>query len=124
MPEAVLGRRSAMPDVHGSRLEEAVPMSSPVVLITGALTGIGRAAAIIFAQQGARIVVSGRRDIQGQELVAELQALGAEAIFVRTDVRKDEDVGNLVDQTVKRFGRLDVAVNNAGTEGTPGPVTE
>jgi NAD(P)-dependent dehydrogenase (short-subunit alcohol dehydrogenase family) len=90
-------------------------MSDQVVLITGALTGIGRAAAI---------VVSGRRDKEGQALVAELQRLGAEAIFVRTDVRKDEDVRNLVDQTVKRFGRLDVAVNNAGTEGTPGPVTE
>src|SRR3984893_13336375 len=99
-------------------------MNSPVVLITGALTGIGRAAAIIFSQEGAHIVVSGRRDKQGQELVAELQALGAEAIFVRTDVRKDEDVRNLVDQTVKRFGRLDIAVNNAGTEGSPGLVTE
>jgi len=99
-------------------------MKTPVVLITGALTGIGRAAAIIFAREGAQIVVSGRRDKQGEELVAELQGLGAEAIFVRTDVRKDEDVRNLVDQTVKRFGRLDVAVNNAGTEGTPGPVTE
>ena len=70
------------------------------------------------------VVVSGRRDEQGQELVAELQGLGAEAIFVRSDVRKDEDVRNLVDQTVKRFGRLDIAVNNAGTEGVPGPVTE
>jgi NAD(P)-dependent dehydrogenase (short-subunit alcohol dehydrogenase family) len=99
-------------------------MSDQVVLITGALTGIGRAAAIIFAQEGARIVVSGRRDKEGQALVAELQGLGAEAIFVLTDVRKDEDVRNLVDQTVKRFGRLDVAVNNAGTEGTPGRVTE
>jgi len=99
-------------------------MSTPVVLITGALTGIGRAAAVIFAQEGAHIVVSGRRDKQGQGLVAELQGLGAEAIFVRTDVREDEDVRNLVDQTVKRFGRLDIAVNNAGTEGTPGPVTE
>ncbi len=99
-------------------------MSNQVVLITGALTGIGRAAAIIFAQEGAHIVVSGRRDKEGQALVAELQGLGAEAIFVRTDVRKDEDLRNLVDQTVKRFGRLDVAVNNAGTEGTPGPVTE
>jgi NAD(P)-dependent dehydrogenase (short-subunit alcohol dehydrogenase family) len=99
-------------------------MSDQVVLITGALTGIGRAAAIIFAQEGSHIVVSGRRDKEGQALVAELQGLGAEAIFVRTDVRKDEDVRNLVDQTVKRFGRLDVAVNNAGTEGTPGPVTE
>jgi NAD(P)-dependent dehydrogenase (short-subunit alcohol dehydrogenase family) len=99
-------------------------MNSPVVLITGALTGIGRAAAVIFAQEGAHVVVSGRGDKQGQELVAELQAIGAEAIFVRADVRKDEDVRNLVDQTVKRFGRLDVAVNNAGTEGAPGPVTE
>src|SRR5438876_8089759 len=113
-----------MPDLHGFQIEETVAMSSPVVLITGALTGIGRAAAIIFAQEGARIVVSGRRDKQGQELVAELQGLGAEAIFVRTDVRKDEDVRNLVDQTVQCFGRLDIAVNNAGTEGLRGPVTE
>jgi NAD(P)-dependent dehydrogenase (short-subunit alcohol dehydrogenase family) len=99
-------------------------MNSQVVLITGALTGIGRAAAVIFAQEGARIVVSGRRDKEGMDLVKELQALGAEAIFVRTDVRKDDEVRNLVDQTVKRFGRLDVAVNNAGTEGTPGPISE
>ncbi|HEY4766777.1 MAG TPA: glucose 1-dehydrogenase [Candidatus Sulfotelmatobacter sp.] len=99
-------------------------MSDQVVLITGALTGIGRAAAIIFAQEGARIVVSGRRDQEGQALVAELQRLGAEVIFVRTDVRKDEDVRNLVDQTVKHFGRLDIAVNNAGTEGSRGLVTE
>ena len=99
-------------------------MSSPVVLVTGALTGIGRAAAIIFAQEGARVVVSGRKDKEGQELVDKLRALGAEAIFVRTDVRKDDDVRNLLDQTVKRFGRLDIAVNNAGTEGAPGPVTE
>src|SRR6266852_5746878 len=93
-------------------------MNSQVVLITGALTGIGRAAAIIFAQEGAYVVVSGRRDKEGKELVAELQALGAEAIFVRTDVR------NLVDHAVKRFGRLDIAVNNAGTEGLRGLVTE
>src|ERR1700746_2634156 len=99
-------------------------MSSPVVLITGALTGIGRAAAEIFANEGARVVVSGRRDKEGQELVAELQKLGAEAIFVRTDVRKDEELRALADQTIKRVGRLDVAVNNAGTEGAPGPVTE
>jgi NAD(P)-dependent dehydrogenase (short-subunit alcohol dehydrogenase family) len=99
-------------------------MSSPVVLITGALTGIGRAAAVTFAKEGAHVVVSGRRDKEGQELVAELQALGAEAIFVRTDVRNDDDVRKLVDQTINRFGRLDIAVNNAGTEGSPGPVTE
>jgi NAD(P)-dependent dehydrogenase (short-subunit alcohol dehydrogenase family) len=99
-------------------------MSDQVVLITGALTGIGRATAVIFAQQGAQVIVSGRRDKEGKELVAELRALGAEAEFVRADVRVEEDVRNLVDQTVKRFGRLDVAVNNAATEGPRGLVTE
>ncbi|MDB6025343.1 MAG: short-chain dehydrogenase/reductase [Verrucomicrobiales bacterium] len=99
-------------------------MKNKTVLITGALTGIGRAAAVIFAQQGAQVLVSGRSDNEGQKLVAELRALGAEAEFVRADVRVDEDVRNLVDQTVKRFGRLDIAVNNAGTEGMPGLVTE
>jgi len=99
-------------------------LNRKVVLVTGALTGIGRAAAVICAQEGAHVVVSGRRDKEGQQLAAELQALGAEAIFVRADVRKDEEVRNLVDQTVKRFGRLDIAVNNAGTEGLRGLVTE
>jgi NAD(P)-dependent dehydrogenase (short-subunit alcohol dehydrogenase family) len=99
-------------------------MSVQVVLITGALTGIGRATALAFAQQGASIVVSGRRDDAGQRLVTELRALGAEAEFVRADVRHESDVQNLVDKTVARFGRLDVAVNNAGTEGKPGPITD
>src|ERR1700720_728387 len=99
-------------------------MSHPVVLITGALTGIGRATALAFANEGARVVVSGRRDDAGQALVSELRAAGAEAEFIRADVRRENDVQNLVDKTVARFGRLDVAVNNAGTEGTPGPVTE
>jgi NAD(P)-dependent dehydrogenase (short-subunit alcohol dehydrogenase family) len=99
-------------------------MSTPVVLITGALTGIGRATALAFAREGARIVVSGRRDEVGHALAAELRGLGAEADFVRADVRRDDDVRDLVDQTVTRFGRLDVAVNNAGTEGKPGPLTE
>ena len=99
-------------------------MSDPVVLITGALTGIGRATAVLVARPGARVIVSGRRDKEGQELVAELRALGAEAEFVRADVRVEEDVRKLVDQAVERFGRLDIAVNNAGTEGSGGLVTE
>ena len=77
-------------------------MSSPVVLVTGALTGIGRAAAVAFAQEGARLVVSGRRDKEGQELAAELQGLGAEAIFVHADVRNENDVRDLVDQAVAK----------------------
>jgi NAD(P)-dependent dehydrogenase (short-subunit alcohol dehydrogenase family) len=99
-------------------------MSKPVVLITGALTGIGRATAVAFAHEGARLVVSGRREEEGHALAKELRGLGAEAEFVKADVRKDEDVRNLVDKTISRFGRLDVAVNNAGTEGQPGPLTE
>jgi NAD(P)-dependent dehydrogenase (short-subunit alcohol dehydrogenase family) len=99
-------------------------MDTKVVLITGALTGIGRATALAFAKEGARIVVSGRRDEEGKELVAELRKLGAEAEFVRSDVRHEDDVRSLVDKTVARFGRLDVAVNNAGTEGKPGLVTD
>jgi NAD(P)-dependent dehydrogenase (short-subunit alcohol dehydrogenase family) len=99
-------------------------MSSPVVLITGALTGIGRATALGFAREGARVVISGRSDEEGQKLSAELQKLGAEAEFLRSDVRHDDEVRDLVDKTVARFGRLDVAVNCAGTEGKPGPVTE
>ena len=99
-------------------------MTNPVVLITGALTGIGRATALAFAREGARLVVSGRREDAGLALVAELRTLGAEAEFIRADVRRENDVQDLVDRTIARFGRLDVAVNNAGTEGTPGPVTE
>jgi NAD(P)-dependent dehydrogenase (short-subunit alcohol dehydrogenase family) len=99
-------------------------MESQVVLITGALAGIGRATALAFAKEGAKVVVSGRREDAGAQLVGELRALGAEAEFVQADVRHEEDVKNLVDKTIARFGRLDVAVNNAGTEGKVGPVTE
>ena len=99
-------------------------MTTPVVLITGALTGIGRATALAFAQEGARIVVSGRREEAGDALTRELRSLGVEAEFIRADVRHENEVRDLVDKTVARFGRLDVAVNNAGTEGKGGPVTE
>ncbi|HVE09632.1 MAG TPA: glucose 1-dehydrogenase [Paraburkholderia sp.] len=99
-------------------------MSSPVVLITGALTGIGRATAFAFARSGARLIVSGRRAAEGAALEASLRELGAQAVFIQADVRHDDEVGRLVDQAVAHFGRLDVAVNNAGTEGTPGPLIE
>jgi NAD(P)-dependent dehydrogenase (short-subunit alcohol dehydrogenase family) len=99
-------------------------MSNPVVLITGALTGIGRATAIAFAKEGARLVVAGRREDAGQQLTTELRALGAEAEFIRADVRHEDEVRDLVDRTVARFGRLYVAVNNAATEGQVGPITD
>jgi NAD(P)-dependent dehydrogenase (short-subunit alcohol dehydrogenase family) len=99
-------------------------MSNPVVLITGALSGIGRATALAFAKDGAQIVVSGRRETEGTALEAELRSLGAEAAFIRADVRDEEEVRSLVDQTVARFGRIDAAINAAGTEGQPGPVID
>jgi NAD(P)-dependent dehydrogenase (short-subunit alcohol dehydrogenase family) len=99
-------------------------MARLVVLITGALTGIGRATALAFANEGARLVVSGRHDEEGQKLIAELRERGAEAEFLRSDVRHEDDLRSLIDKTVERFGRLDAAVNCAETEGTPGPVTE
>jgi NAD(P)-dependent dehydrogenase (short-subunit alcohol dehydrogenase family) len=98
--------------------------SKTIVLITGALTGIGRATAVAFANDGASLVVSGRREEVGQALAAELRGLGAEVEFIKADVRREEAVRDLVDRTVERFGRLDVVVNSAGTEGTPGPVVD
>jgi len=99
-------------------------MNTQVVLITGGLTGIGRATAFAFADEGAQVVVSGRHDEEGRKLVSEIRKKGVEAEFVRADVRREEDVRNLIDKTVERYGRLDVAVNAAGTEGQPGPVIE
>jgi NAD(P)-dependent dehydrogenase (short-subunit alcohol dehydrogenase family) len=114
-----LAKRSDTP-----ALSRTKAMNKPVVLITGALTGIGRATALAFAHEGAQVVVSGRREDAGHALAAELRDLGAEAEFVRADVRHDDEVRDLIGRTIARFGRLDVAVNNAGTEGQPGPVTE
>jgi NAD(P)-dependent dehydrogenase (short-subunit alcohol dehydrogenase family) len=99
-------------------------LTGKTTLITGALTGIGRATAFAFAREGSTLVVAGRHDDAGIALANELRALGVEAEFIRADVRREEDVRSLVDKTMARFGRLDVAVNNAGTEGKPGPVTE
>src|SRR5713101_4823768 len=125
-----LGLRSAIGRCHQASTArnpmyfKEMTMSSPIVLITGALTGIGRAAAVAFAEAGNRIVVSGRKQDAGEALVGQLRSLGAEAEFVQADVRNEDDVRRLVDRTVERFGRLDAAVNNAGTEGKPGPVVE
>ena len=99
-------------------------MNSPAVLITGALTGIGRATAFAFAREGSRVVISGRREETGHTLAAELRALGAEAEFLRADVRFEAEVRSVVEQTVWRFGRIDVAVNNAGIESQLAPIVE
>src|ERR1700730_13373973 len=115
---------SPLPYSAGRAANWRIQMSNPVVLITGGLTGSGRAAAIAFAKKGAKVVVAGRRDEAGKALVKELRSFGSEAEFMNADVRKEDDVRALVDKTVARFGRLDVAVNNAGTEGQVGPITD
>src|SRR5260370_26836890 len=86
--------------------------------------GVGRATGLVFGKGGDQVGVSGRYGEEGKRLAADLRKLGAEVELVRSDVRHEEDVRSLIDETVARFGRLDAAVNCAGTEGTPGPVTE
>ena len=95
-----------------------------VALVTGATGGIGRAAALAFAREGARVVVSGRRKEEGHETVALIQEIGGKATFVQTDVTREPEVAGLVGATLAAYGRLDVAFNNAGVEGTPGSIHE
>ena len=91
-----------------------------VALITGGNSGIGRAAAIEFAKQGAKVVVSGRREKEGHEVITEIKALGGEAIFVKTDVSKASDVKAMIEQTLATFARLDFAFNNASKHAVNG----
>src|SRR2546425_1483745 len=91
-------------------------VAGSVVLITGGNAGIGRAAALEFAKRGAKVVVSGRREREGEEVVAGIKASGGEAIFVRADVSKERDVKAMIERTLATFGRLDCAFNNAGIE--------
>lgn len=99
-------------------------MSQAVILITGALTGIGRATALVAAKEGYRVAISGRNAQTGAALESELRALGTEAVFIKADVRHEGEVKALIDAAVARFGRIDVAVNNAGTEGHAAPIVD
>ena len=95
-----------------------------VVLITGATAGIGYATALAFAREGAKLIVSGRSVVAGKKLESELLALGAQAQFVQADISAEDQVSHLVDTCVQRFGRIDIAVNSAGLEGTRGSIME
>lgn len=95
-----------------------------VALITGGNMGIGRATAIAFAQQGAAVVISGRREKEGHAAVAEIESLGGTALFVKTDASSEPEVSALIEQTLAKFGRLDCAFNNAGVEQTLTPLPE
>lgn len=95
-----------------------------VVLVTGGTSGIGRETAIAFAREGAKVVITGRREADGGEVVRTIRAAGGTAEFVRADVARPEDIAMMVDRTVSLFGRLDVAFNNAGVEGDVAPIVE
>ncbi len=95
-----------------------------VALVTGASAGIGRATALAFAAAGAAVVVASRREAQGRETVAQIERAGGKALFVRADVSRESDVAGLVEQAVVKFGRFDMAFNNAGVEGTGKPVID
>jgi NAD(P)-dependent dehydrogenase (short-subunit alcohol dehydrogenase family) len=95
-----------------------------VAIVTGGTSGIGRAAAIAFAREGAKVVVAGRRAAEGEETVRLVRAQGREALFVPTDVSQEAQVKNLVGRTLEQFGRLDFAFNNAGIEHLPTPFLE
>ncbi len=91
-------------------------LDGKVAVVTGGTSGIGKATAIAFARAGAKVVLTGRREKEGAQVVNEIKKLGGDAAFVRADVAKDADVKAMVDFTVGKYGRLDVAFNNAGVE--------
>ncbi|MFT5736360.1 MAG: NAD(P)-dependent dehydrogenase (short-subunit alcohol dehydrogenase family) [Maribacter sp.] len=93
--------------------------SDKVVLITGSSSGIGRSATLPFAAQGAKVLLASRSRDANQELLDEIDKNGGSAIFVKTDITKTEDIAHMVKRTIEAYGKLDIAVNNAGVEGAP-----
>lgn len=99
-------------------------LSEKVALVTGGTSGIGKASAIALAQAGAKVVVAGRRQAEGEETIRLLQASGGEGFFVATDVSKEADVQTLIEKTMARYGQLDIAFNNAGVDQETTPLPE
>jgi len=95
-----------------------------VAIVTGGTSGIGRDTAVLFAKAGAKVVVAGRREAEGKETIDLIRAAGGDGLLVKTDVSRAADVRALVQKTVEKFGRLDVAFNNAGIEGSWSPIAE
>ena len=99
-------------------------LAGKVALITGGTSGIGRDTAILFARHGAKVVLTGRRAEEGNETAKLARGAGGEVLFLQGDVSKTADVKMFVEKTVEKFGRLDVAFNNAGIEGKWTPIVE
>src|SRR5438445_8197522 len=105
--------------MKGSKMN--VSLENKVAVVTGGTSGIGKATSLALANAGAKVVVAGRRENEGQAVVQAIEKSGGKAIFVKTDVSREADVKALVDKTLATFGRLEIAVNNAGTEAQMGP---
>jgi|SRR5580765_160370 NAD(P)-dependent dehydrogenase (short-subunit alcohol dehydrogenase family) len=99
-------------------------LQNKIALVTGGTTGIGRETAVLFAKHGAKVVISGRREVEGNETIALVRAAGGDGLFVKSDVSKSADVHSLVQKTVEKFGRIDLLFNNAGVEGQWKPIIE
>lgn len=112
--------------IAGARAQGAAPgaFAGKVALITGATSGIGRATAELFAARGARVAFCGRREALGREVEAVIRKAGGEAFYMRADVRDEAQVKAFVEATVARYGRLDIAFNNAGIDKPPAPIAE
>lgn len=93
-------------------------LNGKVAIVTGSTAGIGKATAELFAKEGAKVVVVGRREEKGQEVVNGIEKAGGEAFFVKTDITKNGDLKNLADSTIEKYGKIDILVNNAGTLST------
>lgn len=100
-----------------------VTVNGKVALVTGGTSGIGRETAIVLSKAGAKVALTGRREAEGQETVRMIEESGGEAIFIQADMSVEEDIKRAINETVSKFGRLDIAVNNAGVE-IDGPITE
>ena len=99
-------------------------LQNKVALITGGTTGIGRDTAVLFAKEGAKVVFTGRREAEGNETLNLVRAAGGDGLFLKSDVSKASDVQSIVQKTVEKYGRLDVAFNNAGVEGVWTPIAD
>ncbi len=97
-------------------------LEGKIGLVTGGTSGIGRHTAVLFAKSGVRVVVAGRRELEGEQTVELIRAAGSDGLFVKADVSKASQVEALIHKVVEKFGRLDVAFNNAGTEGVWAPI--
>jgi NAD(P)-dependent dehydrogenase (short-subunit alcohol dehydrogenase family) len=99
-------------------------LENKIALVTGGTSGIGKAAALAFGAAGAKVVFSGRREREGEEVADLMRASGIDCLFVRSDASIEQDVNALIQKTVEHYGRLDIAFNNAGFEGLIKPLHE